>query len=176
MEIMKNKDVLFYEVALDDVELKGIDVVTLLSRNKELATEEAKHLRAPIQPTEKIKEYRSKLNDIQMRFSKKNSEGHMIMRVVNAGGERVEIPDIEDFDNPEGLYAKEYAKLRQEFAEELKEYEELIADFKKRLDDDNENFTPILIDFQYLPKDIGSKEMRIIWELLDKSTIPAHLK
>ena len=173
---MKNQDVMFYEIALEGLSLKGLDLVTLISRNQEMAAEEAKHLRAGIEPSEKIKEYRNKLNEIQQKFAKKNSEGNTIMRLVSVGGDQIEIPDIEDFDNPEGEYAREYAKLRAKYSDELTEYEGLINEFKRRLGDENENFKPRMIDFQYLPKDIGSKEMKIIWGLIDKNTLPEHLR
>jgi hypothetical protein len=176
MEIMKNKDVLFYEVALDDVKLKGLDLTTLISRNKEMAAEEAKHLRAGIEQPEVIKEYRNKLQALQEKYAKKNAEGNVIMKVVSVGGQEVEMPDIESFNDSDGPYAKEYAKLRADNSEDLTKYEALVNEFKSRLDDENENFKPILINYEYVPKDIDSDDMNIIWGLIDKKTIPEHLK
>jgi hypothetical protein len=173
---MKNKDVLFYEVALDDVRLNGVDLTIIISRDKELAATEAKHLKAAIEPTEKIKEYRKSLVEIQRKHAKKNSEGNMIMRSVNVGNATVDMPDIESFNDPDGPYAKDFAQLRSKYNGEIEEYDKLVEEFKGKLEDENKSFNPILINYEIIPKDIRSEDMNIIWDLIDKSTLPEHLK
>ena len=173
---MRNKDVLYYEVALEDVRLKGLDLTTVISRNKEMAAEEAKHLRAAIEQPERVQEYRKELQALQDKYAKKNAEGGMVMRLVSVGGQQVEIPDIEGYNDADSLYAKAYAQLRSKYNEELVEYESLIEQFKARLDDENENFKPILINYEYIPKNIESEDMNIIWGLVDKTTLPEHLR
>ena len=46
---------------------------------------------------------------------------------------------------------------------------------KERLKEENDNFKPILIPYDSIPKDINSDNMNIIWNLIDKTTIPDHL-
>jgi len=172
---MKNQEVLFYEVALDDVRLKGIDLTIIISRNRELAEQEAKHLRSAIDPPEKIKEYRKGLTAIQEKHANRNAEGNIIMREVNAGGRTVEIPEIEGFDDPGSLYAKEFKELKDQYNGEIEAYDKLVHEFKDKLKEENDNFKPILIPYDSIPKDINSDNMNIIWNLIDKTTIPDHL-
>jgi len=172
---MKNQDVLFYEVALDDVRLKGIDLTIIISRNRELAEQEAKHLRSSIEPPDEIKEYRKLLIGIQEKYAMRNAEGNIIMREVNAGGKMIEIPQIEGYDDPDGQYAKEFRELREQYNGQIKEYDMLVSEFKGKLGEENESFKPILISYDIIPKDIDSDNMNIIWNLIDKTTIPDHL-
>jgi hypothetical protein len=172
---MKNKDVLFYEVALSDVQLKGIDLTIIISRNQELAAEEAKHLRKAIEPPDSIKEYKRKLDAVQVKHALKNAEGNVIMRTVNVGDREVEIPDIESFNEPDGPYARDFSELRAQYNGEIEEYDKLVKEFKDKLEEENKNFKPVLINYEHIPRDIDSDDMNIIWGLIDKDTIPDHL-
>ena len=172
---MKNEDVLFYEMALDRLKLKGIDITIVISRNQDLAATEAKRLRSAIEPSDKVREYRQKYNHLQVKHAKKNAEGNVIMRTVEVGGNKIDIPDIDSFNDPEGEYAKDFAALRAEYNGELTEFDQLLKEFKEKMQEENEYFIPILIDYEIIPKDISSEDMNIIYPLIDKKTMPKHL-
>ena len=67
------------------------------------------------------------------------------------------------------------SQLRSQYNGEIEEYDKIVNEFKNMLEKENKIFIPVLIDYDYIPKDISSDDMNIIWNLIDRQTIPDHL-
>jgi hypothetical protein len=173
---MKNKDVLFYEIALRDVRQKGVDFTATISRNREMAEKEARHLREVLKPDNGMVDYRKEMQEMQDKFTKKNAEGTKMSKTVVIDGDQREVPDIIGIDDPESEYAKGYAEIQDKYATTLSDYEKIINDFNANLDKDNDNFRPIMIGYDEIPQEISQDEMDIIWNLIDKDTMPDKFK
>ena len=151
-EIQILEDFYRFHRTLKAVPRKGVKFSYAVSKNFRLVSAEIKDMESAIEPTEKMKEYNVKVEELNRKFCRKDDKGKMIFLPAVINGEKVQVYDIDGKDIEGSKYEKELKALKKPYQEEIDEHDKKVEEYNKTLQD---SFTwdPFMIDLELVPEE-----------------------
>lgn len=151
---MKKQQALELYEGLKTLNLKGLKLNYILLKNKAKLEKEIELIQELIKASKGFIEYDTKRIELAKKYAKTDKNGE-----VKVDGNRILIENEE-------LFLEELKELQEEFADAIKERDAQLQDYIKLLD---EEFTGELekVDVEYLPEDISTKELDILFPILN---------
>jgi len=139
---------------LQDVNASGMKArfSYAVARNKRLLEPVIKSLEEMVKPSEEHAEFIAERKKILQEFAKKDENGDPIVRANVVAGQQQEtymIPGISDETNE---FNVKMDKLKKKFKKTIEEQESREKEYDKHLDEEAEDFTPIMVNWKLVPE------------------------
>lgn len=151
---MKNQELFTLYQGLKNLNLTGIKLNFAIIKNMKLLEAEIESIQKALKSDEKFEEFEKKRVELLDKYGLKKN-GNFVSE-----NNQVVLKDAEGFDKEFSVIQEQYADIISSRAQQLKEYSELLQ---------QENDIQLKkIDISWMPEDIETKDMNILYPLIEE--------
>lgn len=166
---MTNEEVLFVANNLTAVDAPDMEPGFNYSVSGNLTEAErvAKKIRDAIKPSDEMKEYEKKMQELREKHSDKDEKGNpKFTIIILPNGQSSKQYTIPAAESPNSPFGKDIKKLKDEYQKHIDKYEKN-SEF---LQEENKDFKPEWIELEDVPKGLPRAAMDALYYVIKKPT------